>query len=399
MKKNKFVRVSLFIVVAAALAMYFIIEFADRLPFGLGSAASMTFMATGGIVEFDANSNAHFYAPGGRGYFFITKDGISFRNENGVALMSESFTMQNPQIITRGNIVGVAETGGFNFFVYNAGGLLYRKDYHHPIVNFTVNEQGLSCVVTKRGDDYYSFTYNQNGALIYERLESPGLIAISAAISRDGRILAMAYLDISGVQLNSIITFTYLNASEGARYTDFIYASLRGENIPELKNQFFGIMRFMDGNNLVVFTGGSVFSVSESQPSRPAWVITFNNYIDAVDFSGSHIALAKGRGLINMPSEPAGRIVLLNRDGERVWIYDTFQRVQNLRLSPHGAIIGDGRVFTAVNLRGQILWDYEAEYDAKGMQFMDTNDKILLNTGTTAQVMRRVRIRGGNQGE
>jgi len=390
MKKYKALKISILLVFISGLAMYFIIEYGDRTP------ANMTFMTTGGIVEFDANSNAHFYAPGGRGYFFVTRDGIQYRMEDGTIHMNEAFTMQNPQIIARGNIVGVAEAGGFDLFVFNANGLMYRQNFHHPIINFTVNENGFSCVVTKRGDEYYSDTFNQNGQSIYHRKENPDLIVLTTAISRDNRILAISYLDISGVQYNSLITFIYLNASEGARYTDSIFASLRGENISELKNQFFIIMRFMDGNNLVVFTEKSIFSISEAQPSRAAWVVPFNNEIAQLDFHGGNIALAKGRGLINMPSEPLGRVVLLNQQGERVWFYDTFQRVQSLHLSAHGAVIGNGRDFTAVSTRGQVLWDYEAEADVRGAFFMDANDKILLHTGTSAYVMRRVRTSGVN---
>jgi len=105
-----------------------------------------------------------------------------------------------------------------------------------------------------------------------------------------------------------------------------------------------------------------------------------------------------GRGLLNRLAEPVGRVALLDMGGERVLEYDTGEKVQNLSLSSHGIIIGAGGRFDAINTRGQELWGFDADYDARGAVFLDANDKILLYSNTQASVMKQVRV-SGNRGD
>ena len=393
MKKSISVRVVLVIMVTAATALYFATEFTwGQGVFSRGDGI-MTFIPTGTAIEFDSHSRAQFYAPGGRGFFFATRDGIGFISDDGRIQMAESISMQNPILLGEGQTVGVFEPRGLQAYIFNNRGLMYSLSFKNPIVTFAINARGYSATVTRRGDEYETFVYNPSGGRVIRWVAS-NVIVVSAAISPDGRILALGSLDLSGIQLNSILTFFYLNPREAAPYTNNIFASIRGESVPELNNQIFGIIRFMDGNNLVVVTERTVFAVSESQPSRPAWIIPLDNYLDAVYLRGSHVALAKGRGILNMQPEPMGRVVLLDLNGERIWKYDTGERVHSLAMNPHGTVIGRNRHFTAVDHRGQLLWNYETVFDSRGAIFLDSTSRILLHTGTDASVMRLVRVSG-----
>lgn len=380
---------------AAAMALYFATEFAGGQFLGRGEGI-LTFMPVGAHVEFDMASGARFHAPGGRGFFYVTRDAIRFVNDDGRIQMIEMFSVpkQDPLLVGEGGVVGVYDPGGHYVYIFNNRGLMHSQSFENPIVNFAINARGYSAIVTKRDNDYETFVYNPNGGRTWRRVDSEVMV-LSVAISPDGRILAMGALDTGGVQANSIMTFFYLDQQEAAPYSDTIFASLRGENIPELNNQIFGIIRFLDGNNLVVITDRSVFGISEAQPSRPAWVMPLNNYPDAVAFHGSHVALAMGRGKLNRTAEPMGRVILLDTQGYRVWEYDTNERVQSLDLSPHGVVIGRGRRFTAINQRNQHLWDFEAVFDSRAVIFLDSAERILLQTGTDATVMRLVRVSGG----
>lgn len=393
MKKHRPLKIILVVMLAAALALYLINDFIGGQGLFVKGVTGgyMVFVPTGVTIEFDRNSGAAFHCPGGKGFFFATRDGVRYITDDGKTQMAESYTMQNPILFGDGQITGVVEPSGYDAYIFNTQGLIYTHHFNNPIVNFTVNPMGYSCVVTKKDDEYESFVYNQNGALLQRSL-STGVAVSAVDISSDGRIWAVAYLDFNGAHYNSYITFSYLNKSEAAGYNDSIFASLKGENVPELTDQYFSIIRFIDGNNLVVVTEKNVFCVNPSSASKPSWVMELDNELDALAFYGGNVAVAMGKGLINRTAEPLGRVVLLDKDGNRTLEIDYDEKVTSLLLSSNGLITGRRGKFTGLSLKGQELWTHEAVYDAKAMFFLDSSDKVILQTGSDASVMKLTKI-------
>jgi hypothetical protein len=260
-----------------------------------------------------------------------------------------------------------------------------------------VTEKGYSCVVTKSGDNYESFVYNHGGAMIHRREDAERII-FSASISADGRILAISYLDISGAEYNSYITLAYLTKSEAQGHSDGIYATLRGEN-GELNNQYFGMIRFMNGNNLIVVSEKSVFCIDAADPDEPKWIIQLDNELDQMAFYKDYIALALGRAVRGVPGEAAGKIVLLNLKGERLFEREMGNSVTSLHMSEPGIVVGMDRAFTALGFKNQVLWEYEAAFDTRGIVFLDSAERIILRTGTDLSVMRLTRIKGAADAE
>ncbi|MCL2407061.1 MAG: DUF5711 family protein [Defluviitaleaceae bacterium] len=387
MLKKNWVKISVVMVFVASIILFFVMENL------MGRDGDFVFMPMGDAVVFDVGAGASIHATGGRGFFVVTRNGITYRRDDGRVLMNESFNITNPIIQGAGEVVGVFGHGGYQVRVYNTRGLMYHLHLENPVINLSINPQGFISVVTRSGSVYESFLYDPQGRLVLSNRESTNIV-IATAISPDGRIWAQAFLDISGLVRNSYISFRYIRREDGLRYTDSTFATVFGENISELSGQFFGSLDFIDGNNLIVVTESSVFKLDMAQPSRPRWVIPFSNEVTAFTANGSYIAFAYGRGRLNMPEEPFGRVELYNLDGVRVFYHDTNARVTGLYMSQLGLIIGNGRFFTALDHIGEELWYFEADADAREAVFMDNAGKIVLHTNSRATVLRRVRITG-----
>lgn len=393
MKKHGKAKYIMLAVLAAAILLYTAAEFlTGGVFFREAAAEAQTLLSTGVSVQFDRVSGAAFYAcTGAKGFYFATKDGVSYITDDGRTLMNEAYSMQNPKLFGEGQFAAVAEPSGHFAYVFNPQGLLYYKQFEGQIVNLAINTLGYSSVVTKRNDKYEAFVYNASGVLISTGVfPETEIIVTSSDVSNDGRIWAISFLDISGAQMNSKITFSYLNKSESAGYTDNIFASINDDS-----NRYFGIVKFMDENKLVVVADKEIFCVNPSSGSMKAlWTFELNNEIDKLCFDTGRIAIAFGKGLLNKPAEPQGRVVLIDLDMNRLAEYDAGSRVTSLSLG-QAIIVGCERLFTAVSVKGVVLWEYTAVYDTRAMYFLDSTNKVLLQTGTEATVMKMTKVSAG----
>ncbi|MDR1706268.1 MAG: DUF5711 family protein [Clostridiales bacterium] len=390
MKKHSIIRLAVILTLVAAAAIWFISSATSAGGF-LNKGGETAFVTTGVTVDFDPDSGEAVYTPGSDGFYFATKDGARFITAADKQLMTEPYTMQNPVLFGAGDVMGVVEASGYDAYIYNTEGLMYAKHYENPIVNFSVTEQGYSCVVTKNGDDYESFVYNHGGAAIGHQEDTERII-LSTAISNDGRIWAVSYLDISGAEYNSYITFGYLKKSEAQGYSDGIYGTLRGEN-GELNNQYFSMIRFMNGNNLIVVSDKAVFCVDAASPAQAKWIMPLDNELDQAAFYEGYAAFALGRARQGVPVEPAGRVILLNMNGERIFERDMGDRVTSLHIGGPGLIVGQDLSFTALGYKNQVLWEYNAPFDTRDIQFLDSAERTVIRTGTDVSIMKLTKIK------
>ena len=389
--KDKIIRrVSVFILIAALLAYVFLNNTGETAE-GLLTTGSNHLVVTDVLIkEHESGASVSAY---GRGFFHITKDGISYISPTGQTQWSSVLNVTAPIYAAEGDIVAVSEYRSRNISVFNSKGEMYAKSLDNPIMSFSINKNGYLSVTTQNNEFYIVEVFNErgewrSGANFRER----NIFPIATDISDDNRYLAISLLNIGGVQMSSEVVMVHLG-SEALDFTDGIFAS---SGIQE--DCLIGVIKFMEGNNLIWASdkqincaiiennGGARFSHK--------WDLALSNKLDHISFNdGKSISLALGEPLINRDSVDIGTVYQYSLSKELLSSSKTGGRVTYLFSSMDATIIGNDRLFRAVNRNGGTIWSYNATRDVRQIVFFENTSRALLVANRDTSLMRAQRLR------
>ena len=93
--------------------------------------------------------------------------------------------------------------------------------------------------------------------MLFQRVEAEsGIYPLCCDVSPDGEIIAISYIDTTGVEIKSKIGMFYINSDTGADYTDSMYGAV------EKNDEIIFKMYFMGGNNLIAIGDRNITSIS-----------------------------------------------------------------------------------------------------------------------------------------
>jgi len=334
-----------------------------------------TFVEAGHSYEFDSFMNPLFYSyPNAGGYFCATKDGVKFVGENGEMKMNHMYSMSSPTLAGDGGIIAIAEQRGNMIYVYNSSGLLYEQRMKNPILGFSVNKSGLCSVMTQTENDYTISVYNQNGSLKHEKFVAAKqtVFLAATAVSDDGRVLAELYYDVSGIDISSKITFSYINKGESIDYPDGVF----GAN-DEFSGQIVYVIEFTPDNRLITLSEKELSCIDPESNCQKIAAMAINNKISAFCLTDSGFAIAYGEA-VSSDAEAVGIVKAFRLDMSEAATFQSDGKVTYLYGSNGAFVIGNGRDYTAINNNGGgVLWKYNAQKDLKQLIFINGTKKIL----------------------
>ena len=378
--------IALVLLLAAAAVQYF--YFGGQAP-AAGNALRMA--ETGVSFKYDFDSAASFHSFDSGSFFYCTKDGMKYMTSSGAQRWDSVYSLAAPVMVAQGQVVAVGEANGRAVYVFGASGRLYERRFDAPLLSFSVNKAGWLSVIIQEGDGYLIEVFGPGGGKLsqYHFIES-NVYPISADVSADGRIVATAFADVE-FQLVTRIVFQYINEAEGRNFTDSIFSEQR------IPGEMPASVRFMDGNNLLVFTDARIrcYQTNPDSAVGQIWDIALDNKVSAVGFyGGKSFAYAAGDALLNHsdPDEP-GTVNFISSDGVKTGSYCVGKIVQTLSMGFDAAIAGTGRDFCAIDRRGNLLWSYASPQEARQMLFLDSVNTVLVATDMGGSVMKRVKAR------
>ncbi len=384
---SNLIKIIILVLLFVAVIIYFLMDiFSIENPVPASADASGLALVSV-LKEFDAQSRSSVYASDKGGYFFITKDGIKYYGKDGREAQSGLFNTSEPIVAGRGNVVGIWEFRGSAVYVFSDKGELHTHQTDNPIIHLSVNALGYCSFITQEKDAYRLYVYDAGGLKLKEGIfTTQNVFPMSSALSDDGKYLAVSFLDINGVNMNSQVAYSSLKSNDSIEYTDTVFASSvinTGEIITKLE--------FVD-NKLVIVSDKRVKCVDMSDPSKDKWSIDLYNKLDGICFNGSSgFAVALGEEIINKPSESPGLVkyYVLN-DGDFLWDYQTSARNRvSLMSSGFGSlIIGSGRNFTALTEKGKTIWSINPMESVTQMFFMGDINNIIQVSQTKASTYK-----------
>lgn len=341
--------------------------------------------------EYSMSSKADFHVSG-ENIFYVSKDGMLFLDKRGEALWSDTFTMSAPYMLCDGEYAAVADKSSKTINVYDKSGRLYRISAAGPITTFAINPIGCCAVVCKVNDDYRVDVYSNTGETMFEcaRASKDG-IPLGIDLSDDGTVAALTLVNYNDIKINSSVLFYYTVKSDAqaAESSDGLISAI------EVPEAIAGIVRFMPDKYCLVASNKSLMYIGSSGKGdgsfNKQWEMVFKNYITAFDIvKNKEIALCFGEA-VSVTDEEAiaeeNTIHWYNLKGREIGSAKADGRITDISSSDKGTIITVDKEFTAYTSRGKELWKYNALQNVSSMQFYNSEDRVILITPTSMQLL------------
>jgi hypothetical protein len=361
---------------AAVFAVMFALDvFGVPRPSGRDASGEAALTETGLSARFDSSANT-LAAASPSGLYAVTKDGVRLFDHSLTETRAAAFNLTDPEITIRGDVAGIWEYEGRAAFVFTPDGILRRIDCSDPIINMSVGANGSAAVITRAGAGYrLSATDKAGNELKRGVFDKGNKYPTGAALSPDGKWLAVAFLDIVGARMNASLAFTRLDSGASFEYADSVAASL-GSNPDEI----IADTRFSpDGGALYAATDKRLFRVDMDAPSAEKWSYSFGGEVSAFAFDGDYGAAAAVGGKV--------AYISLETGGE-LWNAEVSERKAVTFLSADGGVVaGADGMFAAFARDGAELWRWSAAGGNAALYFFGNTARAVVVDKEEARVL------------
>lgn len=344
---------------------------------------------TGVLIPYEKRGSFYTYRDK---IFYSTNDGIQLIDENNDTLWVSTFSMKKPIVITDEGTVGICDDKGSVLNVYGLSGFQYSVDEGYPILGFSVNKNGFSSVIMQVDNYYRLYVYRDDGTVTHQSnfSEQNNIMPLSCHVSDDNRILAISFLDISDIKINSMVAFYYINKNENPA-ADENEGFLASYTIPD---SIVSIVRFMENNNLVAVSDKEInFFKAESTKNSDTFrkePFVLNNKLQYINFiNKKNIAIALGEPYNDRSkAEEAGTVKWLDMEGSVLASYKADKTITYMSSGLNSTIIGTSRSYTALNSKGAEIWNYTAVQDISDIMFVTNTNTVLVVSANEARILK-----------
>lgn len=339
--------------------------------------------------EYSMSSKADFYVSG-ENIFYVSKDGMLFLDKKGETLWSDTFTMSAPYMLSDNGYVAVADSNSKTVNVYDKTGRLYQISAAGPITTFAINPLGCCAVVCKVDEDYRVDVYSNTGETMFEcaRASKDG-IPLGIDVSDDGSVVSLTLVNYNDIKIKSSVLFYYTVRAD-AQSTESSDGLISAVDIPEA---IAGIVKFLPDNQCIVASDKSMMNIdcSSKNAFNKQWEKAFDNYVTAFDIvDNKEIAVAYGEAVSLTDEESLAQentVHWYNLSGREIGSAKAEDRITYISSSDRGTIIAVDKDYIAYTSRGRELWRYSAIQNINGMQFYNSEDRVILITPTKMQLL------------
>ena len=318
-------------------------------------------------------------------YIYIYgKAGIKIMKDQNI-ILEDNFSLENPYVVTSYDKIAICDNNGKVARIYSNSGHMYTINTVNNILGFTINKNGFLSIILKNDNNYQIDIYNKDGDNIYsiKDISYDQGVPVGISISQDNKVLAVSYIQTTSATVDSNIVF--YSIQDNKLFGGFIK-----------QEQVAGIIKFVDDSNLVCVSDKEIFiiksnSAQNSEQSKEIYKKPLNNVLNDVKFlDGIGYLVCYGQSILN--SEEAmeeNTLVFYNQSGGEIGkYYKKGQSITNITANKYGAIVEEGRLFTAINTSGKKIWEYQATQDIKDVIFYENSNKAIIVTNTQIKIVK-----------
>lgn len=319
-------------------------------------------------------------------YIYIYgKAGIKIIKDENI-ILEDNFSLENPYVVTSYDKIAICDNKGKVVRIYSSSGHMYTINAVNNVLGFTINKNGFLSIILKNDNNYQIEIYNKDGDNIYsiKDISYDEGVPVGLSISEDNKVLAVSYIKTTSATVDSNVVFYSIQDNK-----------LFGGFIKE--DQVAGIIKFIDSSNLVCISDKEIFiikcnSKQNAEQSKEIYKKPLNNVLNEVKFlDGIGYLVCYGQPILNSEEEAIeeNTLVFYNQSGGEIGkYYKKGQRITNITANKYGAIIEEGRLFTAINISGKKIWEYQATQDIKDVIFYEDSNKAIIITSTQIKIVK-----------
>ena len=203
-------------------------------------------------------------------------DGISLADLSDNTIWSQSFEIESNRLVKSAEYIAVAETGGTQIYLFNNDGFVSKIDSKRQIVKIAVSDIGTVAVIEYEDGVSYIDIFDSEGNEIAEgeaHIENSGY-PVSVALSPNGRLMAVSYLNYSSGETKSTVKF-YNFGKVGQNEIDNIVSSTESDYV-------IADLKYVTDNKCIAF-GNSVVQVYKGkQKPELEKEISFDRDIESI---------------------------------------------------------------------------------------------------------------------
>ncbi len=297
----------------------------------------------------------------------------------------ESFSLENPYVVTSYNKLAIGDKNGKVIRVYSNEGRIYTVNATNNILGFTVNKNGFLVIILKNDTNYEIEVYNNSGDKVYsiKGISYNEGVPVGISISEDNKVLAVSYIKATGATLDSNIVFYSVE-------DDKTFGGVTKQN------QIVGMVKFVGNSNLACISDNEIFIIKcnatqTAEQVKEIYTKSLNNTLKDIAFlDGVGYVVCYGQPVIkNEDVIEENTVIFYNQSGGEIGkYYKKEQNITNISASKFGAILQEARLFTAVDVSGKKLWEYQATQDIKDVMFYDTDNKAIIVTNDEIKIVK-----------
>ena len=359
----------------------------------LAAAAVIGFLVYDRLVTYDGYTIAASYentAATGTAYVAAGKnilkynaDGITCVSKNNDLKWSVTYSMQSTISDVCGTTMAVAEQHGTQIYVAGKDGELGHFETDNPILKVRVSGQGVVAAVLQDDNVTWVNLYRPDGTLIVSdkttMMESG--YPVDVAVSPDGEMMAVSYVQITGGVLSDTVTF-YNFGTAGQKKENHVVGSetFEGAVIPEIY--------FVDNSRAVAVTdsGYVVFSGS-STPEKTAST-EFEEEILSCFHEGDTIGFV----FDSEDTENRYRICLYNLKGKKKKEFMTDFSYSDIKMENGQILMYSDNDLAVYTSSGHLRFQSSYQNKVVGFHYFSEYRKYLV---ITSESFDRIRIESG----
>ena len=397
-KKNHFgLFIVVFLIIASAAAVYFAVSSTngEKISEGISSGVSGFFekeeketslddetlpiYESESSIKFEPTSRSVF-ADGEKGFYHFTKDGTKFYDMSLNHVWNSTYTMSSVFSVSNNGKTVLAETQGRKLKMYTSDGEVYSLNTDGIIMDVFVGETGEISMIMRCNDEYRVQVYSARGEILFERYEQDDdIYPVKTALSSDGRVLAVSYMDAGGVEVESKILLFYKdrNDTKNSETGDFFAAvEKKGQIVPLADHS---------GGNFIFVGDKEIFSLTDE--GKDGFTFELGNKIERATFTNDgKTVIAMGDEFSGKDGKESGTVVFYDASGNEKTSYNMGRKVTYLKSYEEGIVAGAGKEYVYMNNDGRVLWTYKANRDVSDIIPLEGND-ILVVTSDEAMLV------------
>ena len=148
-----------------------------------------------------------------------SRDGISSMDAKGNVLWNETYQMQRPIVRINGSAVAAGDYNGNVIYIMDENGKIGEIDTNLPIQDFCISKTGIVAAILADSQVMRLNVYNTNGEEAVKsesRMNQKGY-PLAAALSDDGKVMAVSYLYVdSGTMRTSVAFYNFSEVGQNS---------------------------------------------------------------------------------------------------------------------------------------------------------------------------------------